>query len=115
MNMDAEGRTLRSRNAAGVQVKNRQAKTRARDVDLIKAYRWLIGCQQSKRDSEAGISFLRNHKLPPNLPKDETVWNFLARATGLSSKRIRQIIKNSENNSELARFPQNQSIQLKLL
>ena len=115
MKLDAEGRTLRAKKAAHVQVKKRQAMTHGRDVKLIKAYRWLVGWKQSKKDSDAGISFLLDHGLPPNLPEGETVWTILAKATGLTTKRIRQIVKASERSNELARFPYKQSFQLDLL
>jgi hypothetical protein len=95
--MDAEERSERARNAALVAAKYRQAKTMKRDVGLLNAYRWLTGNGATKRDDVAGIEFLKERGLSPNLPRDETVLRYLAKATNLTTERIRQIISKYSN------------------
>jgi predicted Zn-dependent protease len=108
MKLDAEGRKLRAKKAARAQVKNRQARTNARDVGLIAALHWLQVAPQPKKVAVIGIKFLADHGLSPNLPDDKTVWRYLADATGLTQERIRQIWAAK---SKLARLPHKTEIQ----
>lgn len=113
--MTPEERRERARKAAAAQVKKRQAATAKRDPLIIKSFKLLAGIRQPVRDATAAARWLAEHGQPqfagdnetPETP--ETPWRILAAATGLTTKRIRQILAEHEKRL-LARFPHQMAI-----
>jgi hypothetical protein len=92
-------RRKRARKAARVAVKNRLKGLSERDQGIALAYRY-FSSQTTKEESIKALRFLTKCGHGTNLPEDTSVRNFLALATGLTKRRISQILAR-----ELDRFP----------
>lgn len=100
--MTPEQRRERASKAAAVSVKKRQAATAKRDPLIIKSFKLLAGIRQPARDATTAARWLAEHG--QSIGDGETPWRILAAATGLTTKRIRQILAEHEKR-QLARFP----------
>ncbi len=91
--LDAEGRRARGRKARQQALANIRARNAQRNDKIVKAYRLRENLHQSRKDNVEGLAYLQSLGRGVNPHPTEATLHFLARATGLSQKQLRRILK----------------------
>ena len=91
--LDAEGRRAPGRKARQTALATIRARNAARNSMIVKAYRFREALPQSRKDNLEGLAYLQSLGRGVNPYPTEATLHFLARATGLSQKQLRRILR----------------------